>query len=644
MGADQGDGTSMIELSCPQKEARRIYGVAIFLLASLASAAEARVRSPVTPIEHVIVIIGENRTFDHLFATYAPPAGQSVWNLLSREIITADGKPGQKFDLARQFKGTLKAPSKFLLTPTSKTPYEFLPAPMTGEAPSATSDAKPPPFETLAAATAAEGTSLPAGDLPLLTRGATGEPKRAVDSRILNVDHLRSGPFPLTPGLSYDDYAASPTHRFYQMWQELDCNVDQATPENPSGCLADLFPWVEVSVGAGKNGETQPPGFNDKTTGEGGTAMGFYNVQTGDMPYFAELAREYAISDNYHQPVMGGTGANSIMLGAGDMYYFTDGHGGAGAPPSNNIENPDPQKGTDNWYTQDGYQGGSYSNCSDLNQPGVAAIVSYLASLPHKIKPNCDTGHFYLLNNYDPGYNGDGTLKTGSAFVIPPSPERTIADVMLKRGISWKYYGEGWNSFVANPNASIYCNICNPFLYETAIMTDPAARTAHLKDLADFYSDLAQGKLPAVSYVKPGEFLDGHPASSKFDLFEAFTKKIVDAVKSKAGVWAHTVIFITVDEGGGYYDSGYIEPLDFFGDGTRIPLIAVSPYSLGGRVVHDYADHASILKFIERNWRLPTITRRSRDNLPNPVASAGNPYVPKNSPAIDDLFSLFRFK
>ena len=148
----------------------------------------------------------------------------------------------------------------------------------------------------------------------------------------------------------------------------------------------------------------------------------------------------------------------------------------------------------------------------------------------------------------------------------------------------------------------------------------------------------------ASSYVKPGEFLDGHPASSKFDLFEAFTKKIVDAVKSKAGVWAHAVIFITVDEGGGYYDSGYIEPLDFFGDGTRIPLIAVSPYSLGGRVVHDYADHASILKFIERNWRLPTITRRSRDNLPNPVASAGNPYVPKNSPAIDDLFSLFRFK
>jgi phospholipase C len=64
----------------------------------------------------------------------------------------------------------------------------------------------------------------------------------------------------------------------------------------------------------------------------------------------------------------------------------------------------------------------------------------------------------------------------------------------------------------------------------------------------------------------------------------------------------------------------------------------------GGRVVHDYADHASILKFIERNWHLPTITGRSRDNLPNPVATEGNPYVPANSPAIDDLFGMFQFE
>ena len=86
-----------------------------------------------------------------------------------------------------------------------------------------------------------------------------------------------------------------------------------------------------------------------------------------------------------------------------------------------------------------------------------------------------------------------------------------------------------------------------------------------------------------------------------------------------------------------------MQPLDFFGDGTRIPLIVVSPFVKPSHISHDYADHVSILKFIERNWELPTITHRSRDNFPNPVAEFRNPYVPVNSPAISDLFDFFEF-
>ena len=54
------------------------------------------------------------------------------------------------------------------------------------------------------------------------------------------------------------------------------------------------------------------------------------------------------------------------------------------------------------------------------------------------------------------------------------------------------------------------------------------------------------------------------------------------AVQANPTLWKDTAIFITFDEGGGYYDSGYVQPLDFFGDGTRIPIIVVSPYSKGG--------------------------------------------------------------
>ncbi len=129
---------------------------------------------------------------------------------------------------------------------------------------------------------------------------------------------------------------------------------------------------------------------------------------------------------------------------------------------------------------------------------------------------------------------------------------------------------------------------------------------------------------------KPDSFVDGHPASSKADLFEAMLENIVDQMKDRADI----ALFVTNDEGGGYWDSGYIQPLDFFGDGPRIPFIVVSKYSKHGQVVHTYYDHVSILKFIEANWGLPPLTTRSRDNLHNPTTAAGNPYVPTNSPAI----------
>ena len=223
---------------------------------------------------------------------------------------------------------------------------------------------------------------------------------------------------------------------------------------------------------------------------------------------------------------------------------------------------------------------------------------------------------------------------------------RTIGDALNDKQISWAYYGDQLNRYLNDKYETspedAYCNICNWAQYSTSIMTNAAVRTAHLKDTTDFYAGIANGTLPAVSYVKPSGFVDGHPASSKLNLFEGFVKKIVDGVKANPKLWAETAIFVTFDEGGGYWDSGYVQPLDYFGDGTRIPLIVVSPYSKGGHISHTYTDHVSTLKFIEANWGLGPITDRSRDNLPNPLI-ASNPYVPVNSPAIGDLLDLFDF-
>jgi phospholipase C len=747
-------------------------------------AAGANDNKTVSPIKHVIIIIGENRSFDHVFATFPAPKGQTINNLLSSGIIKLDANknaiPGPNFAKAHQVAATDAAPDTFLLSPPKQNfPNDVLPTPLvggaefshfqkTGTGTTGTEDTGCKSFASLLACVEGTENGLPASYYPLLLTGGYGnalfvaEPRNpaftndlvppasftvAPDLRISNVTNLPAGPFQLTngtngtsfpagttglaPALTYDSYTASPVHRFYQMYQQLNCKTNFLSEldfANPSGCNGQLFAWVETTIGTGSNGlpppsnfttnfpltpaltskgalellpSPLPPGTPVSTTGEGSIALGFYNVQQGDVPYFTSLAQQYGMSDNFHQSVMGGTGVNHIMFGHGDMLWFSDGNGHPQVPPNgvkvfttfngapnpdagvvNEIENPNPLPGTNNWYTEDGYGqsfnagfpasdfglsasnpnapvygGGSYTNCSDPTQPGVKPITDYLASLPFPVRPNCEPGHYYLLNNYNPGYFGNGNNAfidqnpSNTPFTIPPSSVPSIGDNMNAHNISWKYYGDQWNNYLPDPyqlnfgtpgpTADEYCNICNPFQYDTSIMSNPAQVAAHLQDTLNLYSDISNNTLPAVSIVKPSGYVDGHPSSSKLNLFEGFTQKIVQQVQSSAYA-QDTVIFITFDEGGGYYDSGYVQPLDFFGDGTRIPLIVVSPFAKKGYISHQYTDHVSLLKFIEHNWLLPPVSNRSRDNFPNPIAVL-NPYVPDNSPAIGDLFDFFNF-
>jgi phospholipase C len=634
---------------------------------TVARAAEKHRDDTKSPIKHVIVLIGENRTFDHLFATYVPKSRDSIKNLLSEGIINPDGSPARHFSKAAQFQAVAPFKTQFYisLNEREKAPYVTLPEPTLNFSPSPATG-EPPPFPAAAplALLAAVEPSLETADLHLLTTGASGAAQSAelpdFDSRIDNFNTLPNGPFPLAGAkLPYDSYTGDTTHRLFEMWQQSDCNVRNATRNNPSGCLSDLYPFVITSY----TSEADPFSFpvaNQVDDNGGGNSMAFYNMQKGDVPVLKQLADEYSMSDNFHQSVMGGTGANHVMLGSGDAFFWSDGKGTPTTPPSH-IANPNPLPGTNNQYTVDIAFDGNFAECADATQPGVKPVRDYLESLPYDPSPNCEKSHFYMVNNDSPGFLPDGTVDVAGiarGASVPPTNVRTIGESLNEKGVSWAYYGGAYNAAVkltqleeqgvttTDPTILIgraYCNICNFESYSNAIMGDATQRAAHIKDATDFFAAVDNGTLPAVSFVKPDGLLDGHPASSKFDLFEGMVKKVMDHLTGNPDLFANTVLFITVDEGGGYYDSGYIQPLDFFGDGPRIPMIAVSPFSKGGHISHDYSDHVSILKFIERNWDLQPLTRRSRDNFPNPRADEDNPYVPKNSPAIGDLFDMFDF-
>src|SRR5260221_854027 len=295
--------------------------------------ADAQSPSPkaTSPIQHVIIILGENRTFDHVFGTYAPKNGETISNLLSKGIVNADGTPGPNFSISTQYSAT--DTTKYSISPGGKAPYATLP-PVVAGGPTT------PYFPNVAVARTFEPVALTDLGYKFMTTGGTGLNAYVdIDTRIPNVNGLPSGAFQLTPGALYDAYANSPVHRFYQMWQQLDCNVNHATAQNPSGCLADLFPWVELTIGAGSDGSsgaTNPP-TNFVSTGEGSTAMEFYNMQQGDAPYLKSLADKYTLSDNFHQAGEGGTGLNHILFGFADGIWYSEGKGKAIPPPPNQI-------------------------------------------------------------------------------------------------------------------------------------------------------------------------------------------------------------------------------------------------------------------------------------------------------------------
>ncbi len=565
-----------------------------------------------TPIKHVVVIIGENHTFDNVFATYRPPRGQHVRNLLSEGIVTASGSPGSNVGKALQ--QTASDTTTYMIDPPDTGAYATLPQPNTTS----------------------------------VTKACSGQDQDVPDARFPS--DLPNAPYQITKYVPYFDdhgqYSANgtcefngavvgdPIHRFYQMYQEVSDNKN------------DLWTWVHETAGD-SNGNPPPSPFTDQSTNQGALDMGFYNMAQGDAPTLNFLAQHYAMSDNYHQAVMGGTGANHIALGTGDAAFYQDSSGNPTPPPSGEIENPNPQPGTNNYYTQDGYgqsgtmNGGSYSNCSDHSAPGVQGVFAYLNTLHYKTfrKGDCAPNHYYLLNNYNPAYNVDGSLNT-STFTVPPQHDLpTIGGELSTYGLSWGYFGEGYDNGTPGPN---YCGICDPMQYSSQIMTSPALRANVQHGTEDFDADAVSGNLPAVSFLKPGDD-DGHPGYSTLAAFEAFVTHAVDEVQNNPSLWKNTAIFVTFDEGGGYYDSGYVQPVWYFGDGTRIPMIVISPYAKVGYVSHTYTDHASVLKFIERNWGLPPLSNRSLDNLPDPVSDKADPYVPNNRPAIGDLFDMFDF-
>ena len=161
---------------------------------------------------------------------------------------------------------------------------------------------------------------------------------------------------------------------------------------------------------------------------------------------------------------------------------------------------------------------------------------------------------------------------------------------------------------------------------------------SHVKTMSQYYKDAAAGRLPQVAFVESDPLgdvnheSDEHPPAN-VQVGQRFTHDVIKALVASPN-WSSSAMFLTYDEHGGYYDHvraaartapDKIRPMRQAGDaagsfnryGIRVPTIVISPYARKHFVSHTTYDHTSILRFIEKRFGLPALTKR--DKAANPM-------------------------
>lgn len=191
---------------------------------------------------------------------------------------------------------------------------------------------------------------------------------------------------------------------------------------------------------------------------------------------------------------------------------------------------------------------------------------------------------------------------------MPLQTAPTIGDRLSEKGVSWAWYAGGWDDAAAGHADPQFAYNHQPFLYFANYAPGTPGR-AHLKDERDFVSALADGSLPAVSFVKPIGEENEHPGTADLIDGQQHVADLVDRIE-RSRYAADTVIVIAYDENGGRWDHVPPPAGDRWGPGTRVPAILAGPLAANHKVDHSQYETTSILRMIERRWQLAPLGSR----------------------------------
>jgi acid phosphatase len=256
----------------------------------------------------------------------------------------------------------------------------------------------------------------------------------------------------------------------------------------------------------------------------------------------------------------------------------------------------------------------------------------------------------YAVNTIQPPYQPSGVPPASAERLdyadpaknpLPPQTAKTIGDTLSAKGISWAWYGAGYDAALADgrrpaseKRAVIYSfdrtspmfqPHHQPFNYFARFAPGTADRARHLKDGEEFLKAIDAGTLPQVSFYKPNGQNNQHPSYTDIQTGDVHIDQVLARLE-KSPQWPRMLVIVTYDENGGYWD--HVPPPsgdgwgDRWGPATRIPTIVVSPFAKRGFVDHTSYDTTSILKLITRRFGLEPLpgVRRNAGDLTNALA------------------------
>ena len=294
-------------------------------------------------------------------------------------------------------------------------------------------------------------------------------------------------------------------------------------------------------------------------TGNGGLSMGYYNATDGPE---GMLAQQYVLDDNFFHAAYGGSFLNAQWL---------------------------------------------ICACTPVWQNAPANMVAKLAPNGTLLEDGAVTPDGYVVNTAFSIDTPHPTNINGSVLV-PLQTNPTIGDRLTAANVSWAWYAGGWNNATSGKPDKLFQFHQQPFVYYANYAVGTQGRT-HLKDEQDFLNALQGNNLPSVSFVKAIGEDNEHPGYASLAEGQEHVADLVNAVM-QSQYWSSSLIVITYDENGGFWDHVSPPKLDRWGDGTRVPAIVISPFAKRGFIDHTQYDTTSILKLIETRYNLKPLGMR----------------------------------